>query len=258
MDNFPEGLNFFEEIDKSLHLCSKSTDEFSKSSGEKLPATVDKLGTLLSILYRVSCCVWGCHGGDHQFEWLIGRVTNQAMAANNLIRSAFYDEALMLTRGIGEIANLFHLFGFSTDEFDEWSQSSKSQRMKKYGPASVRKKLEQYGANFSIDQNRYQYLCEVGTHPVPGHIPGHYSGAGRPVLGGIAQPVGIYVCYTELGYAVASCGISLLVKLEDQERKQQIFDASSQLLMSLGSFSVLTYEELLDEALEKNRSNENA
>ena len=243
---------------KSLHQCSEFTDEFSEFSGEKLPSTVDNLGTLLSILFRISCCSWGCHGGDHQFEWLVGRVTNQAMAATNLIRSAFYDESLMLTRGIGEIADLFRLFSSSKDEFEEWRRSTKKQRLNKYGPAPVRKKLEQCGANFSIGESRYQKLCEVGTHPIPGQIPGHYSGAGRPVLGGIPQPVGIYVCYTELGYAVASCGIFLSGMLHDQERKQQIFDCSSQLRTSLGMFSILTYEDLLNEVIEKNRNDENA
>lgn len=257
MDNFPEGLSFFKKAEESLHRCSEFTEEFSESSGGKLPSTADNLGTLLSILYRISCCAWGCHGGDHQFEWLVGRVTNQAMAATNLIRSAFYDESLMLTRGIGEIANLFHLFSSSTDEFEEWRQSTKNQRLKNYGPASVRKKLEQCGAKFSIDQSRYQKLCEVGTHPVPGQAPGHYSGTGRPLLGGIPQPVGIYVCYTELGYAVASCGISLLGMLHDQERKQQIFNSSSQLLMSLGAFSILTYEDLLNEVIEKSHNDKN-
>ena len=103
---FPIGFAFLELTQKIADQGAYAADEFLRTGGKALPATIAEFGTLLSLLYRAASCQWGCHGGDHQGEWLCGRVVNQAMSALNLIRAGHYDEALMLIRGIGEIANL--------------------------------------------------------------------------------------------------------------------------------------------------------
>ena len=110
LTDFPVGLAFFDMQRRATDQSAKVTDEMQRLSGVKLPATTEGLGTVLSLMYRAACCAFGCNGGNHQLEWLVGRVVNQANAAFGLIRSASYDESLMLTRGIGEIANLLWLF----------------------------------------------------------------------------------------------------------------------------------------------------
>jgi hypothetical protein len=256
MNDFPEDLDFLQRMEEASLKCGEVTDEFSLSSGEKLPATIRNLGTLMSVFYRISCCAWGCNGGDHQIEWLVGRVTNQAAGSVQLIRSAYYDESLMLIRGIGEIANLLQLFSESTEEFERWKLSSKQERQKQFSPLAVRKKLENLETLLVIEQDRYQKLCEVGTHPVPGQAPGHFTGTGRPILGNLLQPVGVYVCYTELAFATSSCGISLVKILEiDKNHKQQIFDSSVKLIRSLGGFTILNYDELLAKAIKQSNTN---
>jgi hypothetical protein len=98
--NFPIGLNFLAQLQEVGDEASRIADEFIKNAGKKLPASTARLGTLLSYLYRLSCCAWGCSKGDHVLEWLAGRVVNQTMATHRLVRAANYDEALMLIRGI--------------------------------------------------------------------------------------------------------------------------------------------------------------
>ena len=250
MHDFPEELEFLNKIEESNENCCTLTDEFSHSAGEKLPATIKNLGSTLSVFYRISCCAWGCADGDHQVEWLVGRISNQSLAAIKLIRSAYYDETLVLIRGVGEVANLLQLFSSEKLLLKEWKGSDKRKRIRNFGPAVVRKKLEAIDCKFAIDQDRYQSLCEIGTHPVPGQIPGHFTGTGRPVLGGLLQHVGVYVCYTELSYAVAFCGTALLGLIDlEKEVKQKLFDNSAALLCSLGAFNVTNYENLLAQAI---------
>jgi hypothetical protein len=159
----------------------------------------------------------------------------------------------MLSRGIGEIANLLWLFQSDRPQLQVWQKASRKERLSSFGPAAVRKRLEALQKmGPPIDNLRYQKLCEVGTHPVPGLAPSHYSATGRPLLTGIFQPVGVYVATTELAFSVAMCAvpISTLV-LKDKNARQALFDASITLTRSLGAFTVLNYEELLSEAIRK-------
>jgi hypothetical protein len=245
--HFPAGFEFLEQHLRVSEKAAAVTDHLQRTSGDKLPKTTQGLGTVLSLLYRAACCSWGCNGGDHQLEWLVGRVVNQGNASFSLIRAASYDESLVLTRGIGEIANLFWLFQHDTTQLTAWQNADRRERLNNFGPAGVRKRLTEIGGmGPPIDSDRYQRLCEIGTHPVPNTAPSHFSGIGRPVLSGLVQPVGVYVATTELAFAVAMSAIPVAaVVIKDPEARQQLFDASVTLVRSLGSFTVLNYEELL-------------
>jgi hypothetical protein len=249
--SFPVGAEFLELQRSAFEATETFTKDFSASAGIKLPATVENLGSVLSFMYRAACCAWGCQGGDHQLEWLIGRVVNQANAAYQLIQYASYDESLVLTRGIGEIANLLWLFQEFPTELKNWQGTDKRARLQNYGPAAVRKKLvgvKKMGP--PIDNDRYQRLCEVGTHPVPALAPSHFTASGRPILSGMVQHVGIYVCMTELGFAAGMCGVATsTIVLKDERARQRLFDSSIALVRSLGAFTILNYEELLAKAM---------
>lgn len=245
----PVGFEFLEYMTKNYDRPGELTDTFLREGGKKLPKNADHLGDTLAYLYGIACCMWGCKGGDHTLEWLAGRVCNQALGSFRLIRCGSYDESLMLTRGIGEIANLLWLFQCDQAQIERWRTADRKTRKNAYGPAAVRKAIEMAGQQPPIDNQRYQRLCEVGTHPVPGNAPGHFTGRGRPVLGGFFQEAGVFVCMTELGLAVASCAIPLAVLSGfEQDRKQAIFDVSYKLVQNLGGFDINSYEDLLAKA----------
>jgi hypothetical protein len=122
--DFPIGQELLKLIRGTSDECGELTDEFAAKSGQKLPATVTEIGSTLSIMYRLACCAWGCRGGDHQVEWLAGRIVNQAIGAHSLIRAALYDEYLALIRGSGEIANLLWLFHADSDHFKCWQKAT--------------------------------------------------------------------------------------------------------------------------------------
>lgn len=244
--HLPQGMEFLEYIAAVYNRQAEVTDKFIREGGKKLPKNAEYLGDTLAYLYGYACCLWGCKGGDHTLEWLSGRVCNQALASLTLVKCGSYDEALMLARGIGEIANLLWLFQADQTNISIWKSSNRKLRLKEFGPAAVRSKIEALGQEPPISKQRYQNLCEVGTHPVPGNAPGHFSGTGRPVLGGFLQEAGVFVCMSELGLAVAGAAVPLCVLSGlDKSLQNEIFAASVKLVDNLGAFDINSYEELL-------------
>jgi hypothetical protein len=248
---FPIERAFLELTQELADAGSKGTDKFCAEAGKSLPQTMDATGTVLSMLYRLACCYYGCQGGDHQVEWLAGKFVSQAVSAHRLIRAAQYDESLMLIRGMGEITNLLWLFYEDRAELTAWKAADKKTRLNNFGPAAVRRRLEVLSSlGPPIDAERYSALCEVGTHPTPGLAPGHYSGSGRPALGVILQELGVFVCMNELAYSIAMAAIPIVVLLDaSDDIKAEMKEQSVQLLEAIGSFTVLNYEEGLREAL---------
>lgn len=250
---FPIGLDFLRFIQDLADESSKAADKFCAEAGERLPQTLKATGTVLSILYRLACCHYGCRGGDHQIEWLAGKFVNQAVSAHRLIRAAQYDEALMVVRGMGEIANLLWLFHEDRAELIAWKAADRKTRLNRFGPGAVRGRLAKFSNLGSpIDDERYAALCEVATHPTPSLAPGHFSGTGRPVLGVILQEVGVFVCVNELAYAIAMAAIPVSVLLDaSADIKGEVKSQGMLLLKAIGSFTVLNYEEGLHLAMNK-------
>lgn len=246
-DEFPRGLAFLQALESANEHSLKHSDAFLQAGGKRLPDSVEKLGTLLSLLYQAACCRWGCRGGDHAVEWLAGRSVNLGISAYKLIRSAFYDEALLLVRSIGEIANLLWLFRSDERELPAWKNSTRKQRLKRFSPRAVRTRLEERGnVGAIIDRERYGRLCELATHPMPGVVPGQFSGAGRPILGMIMQPAGVFVAVNELSLSLAVTAVPASHLLDlDQGHKSMLGSAAVALLRSLGRFHVLNYHDLL-------------
>lgn len=105
---FPEGTAFL-ELSRDIEDCCAfiSIAQTLKQDQNDVAA---RLGTVLSILYRVASCHWGCHGKEHVFEYLAGRTCTSALSAFRLMSFGYYDEALALSRNIAEIGNLAYLF----------------------------------------------------------------------------------------------------------------------------------------------------
>jgi len=238
-----------------LALGTKAEEEsvrFEKNSGERHPKTITEIGIGISYVYRAACCYWGCQGGNHSIERLLGKAVNQSISAFKLYRMGYYDESLMLTRGIGEIANLLHLFAQDKSKLTEWETLDEKQRYHTFKPSQVRKLVKEKMEFVPVDSERYSKLCAVGTHPNPDEIPGHFTGTGVPILGMVVQPVGAYVSITELGYALGLVLVTIpkLLGLESglgSEMKACAVD----LIRNLGYFTILNYNEGLKKAYDK-------
>jgi hypothetical protein len=151
---------------------------------------------------------------------------------------------------MGEIANLLWLFANDREALADWKTCDRRTRMKKYAPAAVRRALKSISPDMPfIEEDRYKALCEVGTHPVPAFRPGHYSGSGRPVLGMYFQAPGYAMCVNELGFALAMAATPALTLLDiPKELRETAADVALDLLRSLGSMTILNYEEYIAKA----------
>src|SRR5262245_48629772 len=125
----PEGAAFLKLVWDQEDACQRETDTRLPGMGNRAPACFEQIGTVLSLLDRMASCWWACQGGDHIVEYLCGRVASTGRAALRLMRLGFYDESLVLSRGIGEIANLFLLFKEEPRALEEWKVSSRGERL---------------------------------------------------------------------------------------------------------------------------------
>jgi len=204
INEFPEGreyLAFLREIENS---CEDTTYAALGSEEKSLKGIVEQLGTVLSLLYRLASCFWGCHGKGHVVEYLVGRTVTSAHSSLRLINFGYYDESLALTRNISEIGNLLMLFLVEQSHFSSWLDLSDKERQNKYSPSAVRKALKKAGTIVPTLQSEYSWLCEIRTHVTPRTSPQNHNEAGQPILGGLYQGNGYKTAINKLGWVVCS------------------------------------------------------
>ena len=125
----PENAAFLRLLWEQEDACELATDGRLPGMGTKAPACLEEISTVLSLLDRMASCWWICRKGDHLIEYLCGRAASTGRAALRLMRLGFYDESLALSRGLGEIANLFALFQEDGRAFSEWKGASRGDRL---------------------------------------------------------------------------------------------------------------------------------
>ena len=173
----PEGFNFLELIWKQEDKCENATDKRILRLGEKAPACLEQIGTVLSLMDRMASCWWVCKGGDHKVERLFGKVASNARGALRLLKFGFYDESLTLCRAMGEIANLLYLFVFDNDALAEWRTDDQD----KLPPVKVRRKIEKLNKIVPVNQQRYRQLSKR-VHVNPNTSPQSYNLLEIPTL----------------------------------------------------------------------------
>jgi hypothetical protein len=231
-----EGFEFFQLLQaRILDVCVTSTERFLEHDSIVL-GQVKKLGTILSLLDRLSCCYWGCHKGDHTKECLLGRACTSTSAAWILVRHGHYDAALGIARDVGEIANLFMLFSADTNAFDQWKNSDDRTRWNNFGPSKVRKALQQLNVAIPVGENIYGMLSKRATHVTPNTRPELHSNADHPLSGGTFQEDGVRMCLAHIGFAIGITALTgtLLLRPAEQHAKKIVTTASA-LINSLDS-----------------------
>ena len=239
VSKLPLGKRFLALLQKQEERCLVATDNGLVILGKTVPATVEHLGTVLSLLDRVGSCFWGCHGGDHVAEFIGARCCSTARAALRLLRHGYYDESLSLTRSLAEAANLLFLFKTDKLAFADWRTADHKKRRSEFSPVRVRLRLEQLGSPAPADADRYSEYCEIGTHITPAVSPQAHGAGGINTMGGYYQPSGALLALNELAgmLGCAAAGVASLVELPTEIRKQ-LLHASVDLLRNVGGVSV--------------------
>lgn len=205
-----EGAEYWHQMRLFEQNCENETIRQSFSENE----IFKKLGTIVSLLYRVAECHWGCHGREHIFEYFSGRVCTTAHSSLRLLTFGYYDESLALTRNISEIGNLTFLFLSEPNHIRNWLDATDRDRKRNYSPVGVRRLLEDAETVIPTNQERYSWLCEAGTHITPKTLPQAHNSDNRPILGAMHQPKGVEVALDALAWSV--CTVSgPLAKLAD-------------------------------------------
>lgn len=198
----PKGL---EHIGMVSFLNRHNRQE-SEKLFKKHKKNLEIFGTSLSAIYQAATCHRKCHGGSHIFEAILGRTYNLAVASYSLISIGFYDEAMVMVRSIGEIANIISLSVFNKSEFSEWLKADKNKHIKDFSPAKIRKLLKDDGA-LLMDADWYSNLCEKYTHISADTSPNYHDGLERNITGGLIDNKKQNECLDQLIYIV--CSISL-------------------------------------------------
>jgi hypothetical protein len=239
------GIDYLDAVLAAEARCERDTDNWAKQAQVKrFPRANDLLGQALEIIEKAACCYWGCTNPSHDLERLAARLYNQATGALRLNRTGRYDEALSLVRSIGEFVNLLTLFALESQKREEWQQFDDRKRRVELAPVRVRLAIEAKGIEPAMDSDEYGDLCEQAVHPNPWALPGGYSTARLPVLGGHLQPEGAIIVMCSLVRAVGRCAVVLsqLMALPP-EQSESLVILGAELETSLGGHTAATMRE---------------
>ena len=239
----PEGTNFLETLRSQEEACEESFDSWLPTAGQKAPQTLDSLGTALSLLDRIASCWWGCEGGDHQRERLLGRADSNSRAVVLLLRMGYYDEALGIVRQLGELANLLWLFMLSDDALLEWQGADEEERRRTFKPVDVRIRIKVLDAPLPMDQHLYGKLSGMSTHTEPDTNPQSHNAFGIPSLGAYFQETGALVVLNHLAQLVVVALLFGATLLKHQPDRSVVFDAARNLAESIGGFDLNAAQE---------------
>jgi len=204
------------------------------------------MGDVLSLLYRLSRCYWGCARGDHIIERFCGRSFNFALGSLRMIRLGLYDESLLLVRGLCEVANLLALFQHVSGSLDMWKNVSESKRRREFSPVRVRIQLEQAGVSSFVSEERYSLLCDAAAHVHPSTSPNAHNTLALSVVGGaLFQPVGAELAINETGAPLALVTVSAteLAMIEEQ-RKNALQQKAIQLITTFTDIQITNMDEI--------------
>jgi len=235
-----EGLDFLAHVWEQEDECEGNSDQLILKLGVKAPQCLERLGTVLSLLDRLSSCWWGCQNGDHLVEYLVGRAVNLARAAVRLMRFGFYDEALGLSRSIGEIANLLCLFFNDRESFAQWKAEQSSGGRSDFTPVRVRLKIEALNTGpVPVDKDHYGLLSEISTHVHPRINPQAHNLLGIPTAGGQIQESGIVVSLNEISLPITFIALyGTHLSSLDKDDKISILTVGRGLAESLGGWTL--------------------
>jgi hypothetical protein len=246
------GLFIHQVLRQQEKYCEEKSLEQLPHLGDKAPRCYEMTARVLALLDALSSCAWGCAKDDHLLERLVLRSVNHARAAWRLALMGFYDEALVLTRGVGEIANLLSLFEARSDSFARWKSLDERTRRREFSPARVRTELETIGTPIRVTTEAYAELSSRNVHVNPRTSPQTYDMLGRAKGGSYYQEAGLLICQNELAAALTFVTYSA-AKLSHLDRplKKRMLLAGRDLILHTGSLGIENIHEMWAELIKK-------
>lgn len=209
--------------------------------GVRTPACYELAGEVLYVLDAMGSCASVCDPKQHDITFLSGKASSYGRASLRLIQIGHYDESLLLTRSLGEIANLLTLFVFESQSLGDW-RAAKG----RFTPVKVRCRIEAAtDANLSvgIDESTYNELSGRSAHIDRNLLePNSFNPSGIPTTGGRYQEEGLIVCLNELCKALAyACWASATLLGSDVALHETGRSKGLALLRNVGGADLLGY-----------------
>lgn len=233
------GVKFLQKIVQYENECASATARELPKLGVKAQDCYEAVGTTLALLDCAASCYWGCAGGDHRLEFLIGRATNSAYAGLSLATKGYYDQALSSARTLGEIANLLALFAVDKAKIDEWKSADEATRKRIFSAVKVRHGIEALGAPLPIDEERYRHLSIFSIHAIPDSMPQAHNHQGQAVTFPTFQAAGFLLALNEIAIPVGFILLYASIVLDVKDEARKVFrDVAGVLIESVGGITV--------------------
>ena len=174
----------------------------SNHLGKRAAECYEALGMCLALVDCTAACWWGCRGGDHKLEYLVGRAATSAYSAVLLMRRGYYDQALSAARGLGEIANLLFLFIVDKAMIEAWKNADVATRRRDFSAVKVRVALEKKAGRAPIDEGRYRLLSGYSIHAGPDGIPQSHDEKASARTAPTYQEAGLLLALNEIAFPV--------------------------------------------------------
>ena len=234
----PNGSEFLKAVRDMEKRCEGKFYEWVTVSEEETSRTLNALGRAFSYLDQVSSCLWGCRGGDHVVEYMIGRAVSNGLASIRLLGAGYYDEALGLIRQMGENANLLCLFMQSQDALERWQTAEEKVRRNDFSPVEVRRQLEQRDMPMPMNRDLYELLSGLSVHINPDTKPQLHNPFNQPTLGGYFQITGAIVALNHLADMTSYIlGISSTL-IEDRTARDVLIETMTELWESISDLDL--------------------
>lgn len=191
--------------------------------------------------------LWGCHGGDHVVEYLLGRTLGSVRATVRLARAGLYDESFNALRTAGEIVNLLTLFNEDSELLEKWRAASPRDRFSLARPTNVMRRLAAAGrASSALDSKKYDLMSRI-AHGNTSDAPQAHNPVGLPLTSGRFQEAGLLVALNEAAVAAALAILAgvQLIDLDATLSRKLLHDARA-LVGTTGAISLTTVDEALN------------
>jgi len=243
----PKGTEYINWIFSKDDLKENLTfNKFEKDKENNPLQTYSVVGDLLSVTYKLSVCDFGCRGGDHRIEYIIGKAYNTAVASLKLLRLGFYDESLSLIRSISEITNLLCLFRIEPNSYKDWVEATEQERIRNFGPAKIRKKIISVAAQPPVDKEYYSKLCEIGVHVNPETRPAGYNKHKLALVGGFVMDHAPTAILNDLANNLFFCALMGSSCILEKDDFMNLTDDLKKMVEQIGDLTIMNLEEHIE------------
>jgi hypothetical protein len=155
------------------------------------------------------------------------------------MKRGYYDQAMSLARGLGEIANLLVLFTVDNAAMDRWKHTTEVGRRREFSAVKVRVALERLDTQIPVEEERYRLLSSYSIHADPDNAPQAHDERARAKSAPVYQEAGFLLALNEISWPIASITLFVpnLIDLA-KEHAKTFQEVAGVLMESVGGINV--------------------